>query len=215
MRLKVFRIGTLFVLASMFVAGGVPNRYTRSERRDQGRPQLHRQTTYEAPLHANCDDAAARAHSRTFSTLDEFETAVKERSLAELVALWNSLAATPRFADLKPVAKFTDRKTAIRRSWAAIQRLDLPTVEQPPIPESISHPEDTARSTVGRGKKAAAILELLRRPEGATAEEIGAAVNWQRHSIRGFISGTLVKRMGMSIETATRESGHRVYRVKA
>jgi len=44
-------------------------------------------------------------------------------------------------------------------------------------------------------------------------EEIATAVNWQRHSVRGFISGTLVKRMGLTIETFRRESGDRVYRV--
>jgi len=45
----MFRIGTLVVLASMLTAAGVPNRYTRSEVRHQGRPRRHSRTRYEAP----------------------------------------------------------------------------------------------------------------------------------------------------------------------
>jgi hypothetical protein len=43
--------------------------------------------------------------------------------------------------------------------------------------------------------KKAIVLELLRRPKGATLAELMAATGWQAHSIRGFISGTLGKKM--------------------
>jgi hypothetical protein len=40
------------------------------------------------------------------------------------LAIWNSFAGVAGFgADLKPVQKFTDRKTAIKRIWTAIQKL--------------------------------------------------------------------------------------------
>jgi hypothetical protein len=41
-----------------------------------------------------------------------------------LVGLWNSFAGVPPFGELKSVSKFTDRKTALRRIWTAIQRLE-------------------------------------------------------------------------------------------
>ena len=57
------------------------------------------------------------------------------------------------------------------------------------------------------------ILALIRRPEGATIHEIADGTKWQAHSIRGFISGTLAKKMGLKIETAKDEDGRRAYRV--
>jgi hypothetical protein len=34
----------------------------------------------------------------------------------------------------------------------------------------------------------ARVCEMLARPEGATCDEISAALNWQRHTVRGFLS---------------------------
>jgi hypothetical protein len=36
---------------------------------------------------------------------------------------------------------------------------------------------------------------------------------WQAHSLRGFISGTLSKKMGLNIESTKREDGERVYSI--
>ena len=57
------------------------------------------------------------------------------------------------------------------------------------------------------------ILDLLRRPKGATMAEIAKATDWQNHSIRGFISGNLTKKMGLTVESTKNESGERTYRV--
>jgi hypothetical protein len=57
------------------------------------------------------------------------------------------------------------------------------------------------------------VLELLRRKEGATLAEIAKATDWQNHSIRGFISGTLTKKMGLNVESAKNATGERTYRI--
>jgi hypothetical protein len=58
------------------------------------------------------------------------------------------------------------------------------------------------------GTKQAHMIELLKRPEGATVEQIGAATGWQHHTIRGAISGALKKKLGLNVEaTRTREVG--------
>jgi hypothetical protein len=62
--------------------------------------------------------------------------------------------------------------------------------------------------------KKQAVLDLLRRKHGATLAEIAKATNWQNHSIRGFISGTISKRMGIKVESTRDEAGERVYRIK-
>jgi hypothetical protein len=58
------------------------------------------------------------------------------------------------------------------------------------------------------GTKQAQMIELLKRPEGATVEQIAAATGWQKHTIRGAISGALKKKLGLAVEaTRTREVG--------
>jgi predicted ArsR family transcriptional regulator len=58
------------------------------------------------------------------------------------------------------------------------------------------------------GTKQAQMIELLKRPEGATVEQIAGATGWQHHTIRGAISGALKKKLGLNVEaTRTREVG--------
>ena len=66
-----------------------------------------------------------------------------------------------------------------------------------------------------QGSKTAQILELLKRPGGATLQELMAATEWQAHSLRGFISGTLGKKMKLTVESTKGENGQRTYSLKA
>lgn len=59
------------------------------------------------------------------------------------------------------------------------------------------------------------VLDLLRRKNGATMGEIANATGWQNHSIRGFISGAIGKKMGMAIESALNNAGERTYKLAA
>ena len=56
------------------------------------------------------------------------------------------------------------------------------------------------------GTKKALVLELLRRKEGATIADIVKATQWQNHSIRGFISGSVSKKMGLAVESSKNDS---------
>jgi hypothetical protein len=68
--------------------------------------------------------------------------------------------------------------------------------------------EPTAKPMPRAGTKQAQMIELLKRPEGATVEQIAAATGWQHHTIRGAISGALKKKLGLTVEaTRTREVG--------
>jgi hypothetical protein len=68
-------------------------------------------------------------------------------------------------------------------------------------------------ATARHGSKTAKILDLLRRPGGVTLKELMKATDWQAHSVRGFISGTVGKKMGISVESSLRADGERVYLV--
>jgi hypothetical protein len=64
-----------------------------------------------------------------------------------------------------------------------------------------------------QGSKTEKVLELLKRSGGANLKEIMRATDWQPHSVRGFISGTLGKKMGLKVESAKSEDGERVYSI--
>ena len=64
------------------------------------------------------------------------------------------------------------------------------------------------------GSKTAKVLDLLKRPGGVTAKELIKATGWQPHSLRGFISGTVGKKMGLTVVSAKGENGERVYSIE-
>jgi hypothetical protein len=57
------------------------------------------------------------------------------------------------------------------------------------------------------------VLALLRRPTGATLGEIIAATCWQKHTVRGFIAGSVSKKMGLCVESKKNDAGERAYRI--
>jgi hypothetical protein len=72
----------------------------------------------------------------------------------------------------------------------------------------------SARNDVREGSKTATILDLLKRPGGATTKELLKATGWQPHSLRGFLSGTVGKKMGLAVTSTKGEDGERSYSVK-
>ena len=63
------------------------------------------------------------------------------------------------------------------------------------------------------GSKTATVIGLLEASRGATLAELIEASGWQPHSVRGFISGVLRKKMGLKINSARREDGQRAYSI--
>jgi hypothetical protein len=54
---------------------------------------------------------------------------------------------------------------------------------------------------------------MLRRAEGATIGQIAKALDWQMHSVRGAISGSLKKKLGLTVVAEKIADGERVYRI--
>ena len=104
-----------------------------------------------------------------------------------LLALWNALPGVERTVG--------DRGVLIDRLWPAIEAL--------PDPES--------QPDAKRPSKQDEVIAMLRRAEGATVDEVARATGWQRHTVRGLFSGTLKKKLGLTIASAKEERG-RVYR---
>jgi integrase len=66
---------------------------------------------------------------------------------------------------------------------------------------------------VREGSKTADIIGLLRRRSGVTLQELMTATGWQAHSVRGFLSASVGKKMGLQLNSSKREDGQRVYRI--
>jgi hypothetical protein len=67
--------------------------------------------------------------------------------------------------------------------------------------------------SVRPGTKLARMIEKLGRDGGATIPEIVKATGWQQHSCRGAISGTLKKKLGLTITSEPVDGRGRVYRI--
>src|SRR5712692_5090552 len=57
------------------------------------------------------------------------------------------------------------------------------------------------------GSKTAKVLDLLKRPHGATLKELIKATGWQPHSLRGFLSGTVGKKLRLTVKSTKGENG--------
>ena len=174
--------------------------------------------------------AAGIAGAEYFSTEEELAqlaaswpvAGTRGRGSSKLLELWSSL---PGVALVK---KFTDRKTALARIWKAAQALTPPVAPQGAT-EATKTKRSSKKATSGkkaaparrgtkesrRGSKSAKVVELMRRPKGATLAEIAKATGWQAHTVRGFISRALVKEQGLKVESFRNDEKERTYRVPA
>ena len=57
------------------------------------------------------------------------------------------------------------------------------------------------------------VLTLLSRADGASIHEIMQATQWQQHSVRGFLAGTVKKKLGFTLTSAKAKDGSRRYRI--
>src|SRR5580700_1368642 len=173
---------------------------------------------------------AGADESQSFSTAKELAKLTAEWPASRLVDVWNSFAGVAPFDDLKPVKKLTNRKAAVTRIWEAVQRM-LPRVAQrtpdvapakrkgkkaPAQPNRRDTARPSAKKTANvarEGSKKAEVVDLMRRPKGATLAEVMKATGWQPHTVRGFVSGTLIKKLGLKVESFRSEEKERCYRI--
>ncbi len=118
--------------------------------------------------------------------------------------------------DLQTVWRCDDdgRPLTLRLSDAAVAALG-DGVEQPGnCRHGIAEPDFVAQSTTRkRGTAVSALIELVRRADGATLSEMSEATGWQNHSVRGALSGVIAKKLGHTVRSVKDGDRGRVYRV--
>ena len=63
------------------------------------------------------------------------------------------------------------------------------------------------------GTKQAALIDLLKRPEGATLSQMVEATQWQVHTVRGAMAGALKKKLGLVITSEKSIGAERIYKI--
>jgi hypothetical protein len=77
-----------------------------------------------------------------------------------------------------------------------------------------TEPEAEAKApTLRAGTKQALLIAMLQAPEGATMDEITAALSWLPHTARGAMSGALGKKLGLVVTSTKDETRGRIYRI--
>ena len=64
-----------------------------------------------------------------------------------------------------------------------------------------------------KSSKHDALLKLLHSNKGTTLPQMQKASGWQPHSIRGFLSGTVKKRLGLALRSELGKDGERRYQI--
>ena len=155
---------------------------------------------------------ASTGETEVFGSQQELAALAEKWPATRLVGIWNGLPG------VEPVERFTSRRVAVARIWKAIQSLN--PVGGGPAPRAATKKAAARKKaapavpTRAAGQtKTARVIALLERPQGATLKAIQRATDWQSHSVRGFISGHLKKKLGLKVRSSVRE-GERVYSIK-
>lgn len=96
-----------------------------------------------------------------------------------------------------------------------VPRDNTSSSRRPTAAKSLSHKRDAqlAHQVQGRDTKHARLLNLLSAPQGASIEEMMLASGWQQHSVRGFLAGTVKKKMGLALTSTKAEGEVRRYSI--
>jgi predicted ribonuclease toxin of YeeF-YezG toxin-antitoxin module len=133
-------------------------------------------------------------------------TAIGETRMITLTTEATSTALRTSTEKAKP-----GKKARVGAKGAHVASKAVPTAKAAKKPLKAVKKTGVARD----GSKAAKVLDLLKRPDGVTLKELMKATGWQAHSVRGFLSGTVAKKMGLAVTSVKGKEGERTYSVKA
>jgi hypothetical protein len=134
-----------------------------------------------------CREPPAAVNEGEIAVASSEELHTARLSGKHLLALWNALPGVEKRR------KVGDRDALIEQLWSAIEALPDP------------------QSDAKRPSKQDEVVAMLRRPEGATVDEVASATSWQRHlvkRVRGLMRVTGSKPWGLKTDPAPQHGIH-------
>jgi hypothetical protein len=186
--------------------------------------------------------AATATPFDSFNSQQELAELAKTWAAERLVAIWNSLPGvtpTKKFKDRKAaVRRIWERiqglgapaqpqpeqpvkaKAAQKAKGGARLATGAPakvktakkTTAAKNSPKGKKPAKAQGAATPRAGSKTAKVVAMLQRKNGATLSEIMKSMDWQKHTVRGFMAGAM-KKAGFTVESFKPEGGERTYRI--
>jgi hypothetical protein len=139
-------------------------------------------------------------------------TVITAKGEIKMTTLIEETAAAPKAASIEKPKANKKARVAPLGAHVAPKKSKSPKKASP----TKKAPKSAKKTASARdGSKTAKVLDLLKRTGGVTAKELMKATGWQPHSVRGFLSGTIGKKMGLTVTSTKGEDGERTYSVKA
>jgi hypothetical protein len=128
--------------------------------------------------------------------IEEVSDAPQPADVADSLEPALAAPVTPQSPGVAPAEAPATKKTTARKA-------------APKAPKAAQTKEATGPR---EGSKMAQVIAMLQRKDGATLSEIMTAMSWQKHTVRGFMAGSM-KKAGYTVESFKPEGGERTYRI--
>ena len=172
---------------------------TEAEEHVIDKPEPTLEAAPEVTIEAGTPQTAAVGQTNAALPAEVSESAAQVKQEApEVVASGEPISSVDTQATNAPATATEPSKQARRAKKAS----KVPKVAE--AAKSESGPRE--------GSKTAKVVAMLQREGGATLTEIMTKMGWQKHTVRGFMAGTM-KKAGFSVESFKPEGGERTYRI--
>lgn len=202
------------------------------QKRQPGKPLWDsgvRDALHQAAAEVGCDFPGLGPHSFRRANITWRQQVGGSAIEASKIAGHSNLKMTGEYTFIDP-ARQNELTRRIQERLACVSGVSADTEARATVPENTltcqaaapcpnvslitSRPRSKSKPRVREGSKAAAILALLEQPGGATRGDIMRVTGWREHSVRGFISGVVMRRMGRKVDSTAIENGDRRYQIQ-